>query len=119
MDSPRRAQSWRLFERMFRKGRVMANYLRRILYAGYWFLIAFAFTYSGYCYFRAHDSSSPRDVVVSSSPAPSPEGSSALGASPESQEQSQVVESSEPAETVSAEPLFAAPTVALLEVAEN
>ena len=97
----------------------MANYLRRILYAGYWFLIAFAFTYSGYCYFRAHDSSSPRDVVVSSSPAPSPEGSSALGASPESQEQGQIVEPSEPAEAVPAEPLLAAPTVALHEAAEN
>ena len=97
----------------------MSNYLRRMLYAGYWFLVAFAFTYSGYCYFRAHDSSSPRAAAVSSSVTPSPEVSPALGASPESQEQGQGVESSEPAETVSAEPLFAAPTVALLEVAEN
>ena len=97
----------------------MSNYLRRMLYAGYWLLVAFAFTYSGYCYFRAHDSSSPRDVVVSSSPAPSPEGSSALGASPESQEQGQIVEPSEPAEAVPAEPLLAAPTVALHEAAEN
>ena len=97
----------------------MPSFIRRILYAGYWFLVVFAFTYSGYCYFRAHDISSPRDVAVSSSAAPSPEVSPALVASPESQEQGQVVETSEPAETVSAEPLFAAPTVALLEVAEN
>ena len=89
----------------------MPSFIRRILYAGYWFLVAFAFTYSGYCYFRAHDISSPRDVAVSSSSLPV--------ASPESQEQGQVVESSEPAETVSAEPLLAAPTVALQEVVGN
>ena len=97
----------------------MSNYLRRMLYAGYWFLVVFAFTYSGYCYFRAHDSSSPRAAAVSSSVTPSSEVSPALGASPESQEQGQGVESSEPAEAVPAEPLLAAPTVALLEVAEN
>ena len=89
----------------------MPSFIRRILYAGYWFLVVFAFTYSGYCYFRAHDISSPRVVAVSSSSLPV--------ASPESQEQGQVVESSEPAEAAPAEPLLAAPTVAWQEVVGN